>query len=113
MAIWRSGQPSCRPLAFWDRIRLRLRAHGLSPSCNGCARLDREHLACFPSEDFAHVGAEAPPLRIAAGMQRRCRRALKRSSLTKRYSALRAKAFRLQTEPCASGLILIEYSLPS
>src|SRR5260370_41815206 len=103
MAIWRSGQPSCRPLAFWDRIRRRLRAYGLPPSCNGCARLDREHLACFRSEDFAHVGAEAPPLRIAARMEAISPGAETLLIDQALFSTPGEKRFQLQTEPCASG----------
>jgi hypothetical protein len=48
--------------------------------------LNREHLTCSRSEDFAHVGTEALPQRKGAGMQKRHRRALKRSSLTRLFS---------------------------
>ena len=110
-AIWRSGPAKLPTIGFLGSNTPSTQSPWTTAFVQRLREARPEHLACFRSEDFAHVGAEAPPLRIAAGMQRRCRRAPKRFSLTRRYSALRAKAFLVQTESCASGSILTEYSL--
>jgi hypothetical protein len=86
MAIWRSGPAKLATIGFLGSNTPSTQSPWTTAFVQRLREARPEHLACFRSEDFAHVGAEAPPLRIAAGMQKRCRRALKRSSLTRLFS---------------------------